>query len=399
MEDRQNTPKDCKNAEKPLPRLADELIKIRRDLHRIPELDRALPKTEAYIKQYLSALPCRIIPAGDTGFCAFFKAQDAETAETVAFRSDMDALPIDEVNEDDYRSVHAGRMHACGHDGHMSILLGLAHELAREPDLLRKNVLLIFQAAEETTGGAKQICASGVLKRCGVNRVYGLHLWPEQPKNAIICRKREFMASTMVLRTEITGKSAHVAHYENGVDALEIGCAFVNRLYAMEKSEVAPEVFRLLRFGVFQSGRANNVVSNHARLEGTLRTYGEDIRDFMWNRILQIAEDLMQTSGCRIDISHSEPYPAVINDDVLFDGAKTVLEGAGYRFLEPEKPLMVSEDFSWYQRYAPGLFLHLGTGVDTPLHSNNYRIDEETLLTGVNIFKLLLNAPNGTGGR
>jgi hippurate hydrolase len=372
--------------------LRKRLIEMRRDLHRIPELDRDLPKTEAYIKERLSALPCEIIPAGDTGFCAFFQANATGSAtETVAFRSDMDALPIDEAGDADYRSVHAGRMHACGHDGHMSILLGLASELARGAGTPRRNVLLIFQGAEETTGGAKRICESGVLERYNATRVYGLHLWPGRPKDTIVCRRNAFMASTMVFRAEIEGRAAHVATYRDGIDALEIGCALVHKVYAMERSEIAPEVFRLLRFGIFQSGRANNVVSDHASLEGSLRTYDEETQEFLWGRMIGIAEELMESTGCRIGFSHSDPYPAVINDSALFDEAKAVLTDAGYAFLEPERPLMVSEDFSWYQRYVPGLFLHLGTGVDTPLHSNDYRIDEDVLLTGVNIFKCLLN--------
>ncbi|MDR1953768.1 MAG: amidohydrolase [Clostridiales Family XIII bacterium] len=368
--------------------LKEEVVRIRRDLHRIPELDRDLPKTEAYVKDYLAALPCEIIPAGDAGFCAFFKAKDS--TETIAFRSDMDALPIDEENDVDYRSVHAGRMHACGHDGHMSILLGFASELAPEPDTLRVNVLLVFQGAEETTGGAKHICASGVLERYNVKRIYGLHLWPGYPKDTVICRREAFMASTLVFRAEIEGKSVHVGTYKDGIDALEVGCALVGRAYAMEKSEVAAEVFRILRFGVFQSGRATNIVPAHALLEGTLRTYSEDIHDFMWRRMREIADDLTRDTGCKITFSHSDPYPAVINDVALFDEAKAVLTSAGYDFFEPENPLMISEDFSWYQKYVPGLFLHLGTGMDTPLHSANYQIDEDVLLTGIDIFNQIL---------
>jgi hippurate hydrolase len=375
-------------AYKSLRELKDELVKLRRDLHRIPELDRDLPKTEAYIKDYLAGLPCEIIPAGDSGFCAFFKAKG--DVETVAFRSDMDALPIDEANDVDYRSVHDGRMHACGHDGHMSILLGLATEAAKDMDALQKSVLLIFQGAEETTGGAKQICESGVLERCGVARIYGLHLWPGYPKGMVICRNGAFMASTLVFRVEIKGKSVHVGTYRDGIDALEVGCALVNRFYAMEKEAAPPEVFRLLRFGVFESGRATNIVPGHALLEGTLRTYSKDIQDSMWGRMREIADELTRDTGAEITFSHSDPYPAVVNDAALFDDAKAVLKSAGYDFFEPETPIMISEDFSWYQQYVPGLFFHLGTGMDTPLHNANYQIDEDVLPIGVDIFKRLL---------
>jgi hippurate hydrolase len=272
----------------------------------------------------------------------------------------------------------------------MSILLGLASELAAHLEDLKSDVLLVFQAAEETTGGAKKIVDSGVFERFGVGKVYGLHLWPGYPKDTVICRKREFMASTMVFRVEIEGRSSHVANYRHGIDALEIGCRLVERVYAMARDEVAADVFRLLRFGIFESGTATNVVPGSAVLQGTLRTYAEDVCEFLWGRMNAIADVLMQETGCTIRLSHADAYPAVINPEPLYEEAKDLLVQAGIDFFELASPLLTSEDFSWYQHAAPGLFLHLGTGKDLQLHRGDYDIDEDVLLTGVRVFQTLL---------
>jgi hippurate hydrolase len=163
--------------------MSDKLAEHRRTLHRIPELDFDLPKTRAYVTAVLSKLPCTLIPAGRAGLCAYF---DAGMPDTMAFRSDMDALPITETNDCDYVSTHPGKMHACGHDGHMAMLLGFAEEISRRMNTLPHNVLLLFQAAEETTGGAREICDAGVFETYKVSKVFGLHLWPEYEKGAVV---------------------------------------------------------------------------------------------------------------------------------------------------------------------------------------------------------------------
>jgi hippurate hydrolase len=371
--------------------LRSNLIRFRRDLHRIPELDRNLPKTTTYVKDYLNHLPCEITDVGDAGFVAFFRGGKAATdAPATAFRADMDALPVTEANDVDYKSTHEGKMHACGHDGHMSILMGLASEVANRLAELGQNVILIFQAAEETTGGARDIAESGVLQKYNTDKIYGLHLWPGYPKDTIICRQGDFMASTTVFYIDIEGRSAHVGVYKQGIDALEIACRYVNKVYEMEKSEVATELSRLLRFGVLSSGTAVNVVPGSARLEGTLRTYRKEVHNFLWGRMKEIATDLEAKTGAVFTLSHSNPYPAVINPQDLFEDARKKFQKAGIDFFEPGEPLLISEDFSCYREAAPALFMHLGTGRETPLHSADYQIDEDVLETGVRAFKTLL---------
>jgi hippurate hydrolase len=376
----------------------DRLTEHRRNLHRIPELDFELPKTRAYITAVLSKLRCEIIPAGRAGLCAYFYAGKADT---IAFRSDMDALPIAEENDCDYVSTHPGRMHACGHDGHMSILLGFAEELSWRADTLPHNVLLVFQAAEETTGGAKELCDSGLFEKYKVAKVFGLHLWPGYEKGVVVCRKGEFMAKACVLRVEIFGKSSHAAAAEKGVDALLAGTRFVTAAYEAERDAFAADVHRLLKFGAFESGTAANVISGHTLIHGTMRCFREDVFRLLSKRLYAVAAGLEREFGCRVALTFFEGHPAVCNDPDLFDAFKDALcghapllpdgdDGEPFSFTEPDKPTMTAEDFSVYQQRVPGVFFHLGIGRDTPLHSAGFDIDESVLPLGVKAFLRLL---------
>lgn len=364
------------------------LIQTYRDLHKIPELDRNLPKTTKYIKDFLAKLPCRVIDIGDAGFAAFFQAEGA--ASTIAFRTDMDALPILETSGLPFSSEHKGIMHACGHDGHMSIMLGFAALVAMNIHALSYNVMLIFQAAEETTGGAEDIAKSGLFEKGHVEKIYGIHLWPGHPKNTIICKEGEFMASNLIFEVDIEGRSAHIASYTNGIDALELACDYVKRIYEMEKTEISPDIHRLIRFGIIESGNATNVVPDAAHLEGTLRCYSENVFNRIWGRIVEIAEDITSKRGCKFTFEQKVSYPAVINPRQLYGETMNTLASAGFSINELRLPLLVSEDFSFYQQKIPGVFLHLGTGIDKQLHRGDYTIDEEVLITGVNIYRRLL---------
>ena len=182
-----------------------QLIDDRRALHRIPELDRQLPQTMAYLRASLEKLRCKVFSPMESALCAFF---DYGKKEAVAFRADADALPIQERNRVDYRSEHEGCMHACGHDGHMAILLELARRLSEKKDLPH-NVLLVFQPAEETTGGAKDLCATGVFRAHKVQAIFGLHLWPQLPEGLIASRKNEMMARSCE-STPLDGARCHL---------------------------------------------------------------------------------------------------------------------------------------------------------------------------------------------
>lgn len=355
------------------------LSEYRRALHQIPETDWELPKTAAYLKNVLEPLPCAVFsPVGDA-VCAYF---DYGQPETTAFRSDMDALPVTEETALPFASTHAGKMHACGHDGHMAILLGLAQRLGRERVRRERNVLLIFEPAEETTGGAASICASGVLEKYNVTRIFGLHLWPELPKGCVASRAGAMMARSCELTAEIRGRSTHLAKWREGHDALFAACEFLRGAY-----RIAGDRPCLLRFGRMHSGEARNSVSAYSRLEGSLRCFDDDLFAALWEALQALAAEIGTKSGCELLLSHSEGYPPVCNDAALLAQARARLAEIS---LQEAAQTYITEDFSVYQAHVPGVFFLLGTGGTQPLHAPRFDFDEAVLEVGLKLFYELL---------
>ncbi len=351
------------------------LSQHRQALHRIPEADQALPKTAAYLRAALQDLDCTVFSPWGDAVCAFF---DCGKPETVAFRSDMDALPITEQTGLPFASCHAGFMHACGHDGHMSILLNLAQHVSAHKGDCSRNVLLIFQPAEETSGGAKPICETGILTAYKVTRIYGLHLWPDLPKNVVASRPGGMMSRSVELTATLTGRSCHLARWQEGKDALAAAAELIRRLYALAEGKPC-----LLRFGRMESGSARNAVSDHTRLEGSLRCFDDALYFDLLEKSRAIAAELSAESGCAIELHTSAGYPPVTNDETLLAQAREVFD------IETVAPTYITEDFSEYQRCCPGVFFLLGTG-GAPLHSPHFDFDESVMETGLRLFRSLL---------
>lgn len=351
----------------------------RRALHRIPELDKNLPETFAYLNGVLSELRCRVFSPIEASLCAFF---DFGQEEAIAFRADADALPITEKTGVDYASRHDGCMHACGHDGHMAVLLELARRLSGKEGLPH-NVLLVFQSAEETTGGAKDICESGVFSQCNVKAIFGLHLWPGLEAGVIASRKQELMARSSEVNVDIYGKSAHIAKAAEGVDALMAAMEFYQKAIEMER-KLPDSVFRLLKFGKFQSGTVRNALSAHTHMEGSLRAFQDEVFDGLASGLEDIGRVVEAQYGCTVKLHLSDGYPAVMNPPALYDRARAVLP-----FRELESPCMTAEDFSWYQKTLPGLFFFLGLGDVPALHTDTFDFDESILLKGAAFFEKL----------
>ncbi len=338
------------------------LKEYRRQLHRIPEPDRALPKTTAYLRSVLSRLPCELFSPCEGALCAYF---DLKKKKTAAFRADMDALPIREQTQAPYASEHDGFMHACGHDAHMAILLGLAHELSES----KYNVLLIFQPAEETTGGAKAICDSGVLKTYGVSEIYALHLWPQAKKHSVCASVSGMMARSSEVTVEFFGKSAHIAEQSEGEDALLAAAKFVLDAKKLDFSGV-------LGFGRLESGTVRNAVSDHSRLEGSLRCHN----DLDFDRVVASLHALLPAQA---KLHVSQGYPPMENDAALLEKARRLWP------VEPADPSFLTDDFSEFLRYVPGVYFRLGLGGGA-LHTATFDFDETVLETGVNLFRALL---------
>ena len=351
----------------------------RRALHRIPELDRNLPKTLDYLRNALEGLRCRVFSPMEGSLAAWF---DFGRPEAIAFRADADALPIAEATGAAYASGHPGCMHACGHDGHMAILLELARRLSVKNNL-RYNVLLVFQSAEETTGGAKDLCGTGIFDACRVNAIFGLHLWPGLEAGVIASRKHELMARSSEVTVDIYGRSAHIAKAAEGLDALAAGTEFYRRATELEKA--LPEtVFRLLRFGKFHSGSVRNALSAHTHMEGSLRAFQDRVFDSLREGLLAIGRCIESETGCAVSIHFSDGYPAVMNPADLYDRVRCAVD-----FAELKLPSMTAEDFSWYQKSLPGMFFFLGLGDVPTLHADTFDFDEAILLKGADFFEKL----------
>ncbi|MBR5617451.1 MAG: amidohydrolase [Oscillospiraceae bacterium] len=356
-----------------------QVILDRRALHAIPELGMELPKTAAYVKTALKDLNCQVFSPLEYAVCAYF---DFGAPSAIAFRADMDALPITEETGLPFASTHEGQMHACGHDGHTAILLELARRLHTK-NSLPHNVLLIFQPAEETTGGAEPICETGVLEQYGVKTVFGLHLWPGLEQGIVHTRENELMSRGSEVTVEIFGKSTHISNAAAGIDATAAAVEFYRQVRQAEAA--LPEtVYRVLNFGMFTSGTVRNALSAYACLEGSLRAFRNEDFEGLQQTVYEIAAKVEAQFGCTVKIHYSESYPAVMNDPAL---VQRVYRAAPFRRLE--KPSMASEDFAQYQLRTGGVFFFLGTG-DTPaLHATTFNFDEEILLKGADYFEQL----------
>lgn len=353
----------------------EQIREDRRRLHQIPEIGLTLPETMSYLKNALSGRNCTLFSPMESSLCAFF---DFGREDAIAFRSDCDALPITEAPGRPYASTHPGCMHACGHDGHMAIVLELARRLEGMSGL-NHNVLLIFQPGEEGPGGALPICRTGVLGKYNVKAIFGLHIWPGLEKGTIFSRPNELMARASELTVEITGRAAHIAKARDGVDATAAAVEFYRQAAKAEADW--GNAFRLLKFGQLHSGHLRNAISGHCRMEGCLRAFQEEVFDGLKARILAIGVDVERQFGCRVEISLSEGYPAVMNPPELYDKVREIVT-----FSHLDEPAMTAEDFGWYQKYVPGLFFFLGTGDGPALHAPDFDFDESILTKGADFF-------------
>lgn len=356
-----------------------QIFQDRQALHMIPELDRNLPQTVRYVQQQLSGLNCQVFSPMEGAVCAWF---DFGAQSAIAFRSDADALPITENTGLLYASQNPGRMHACGHDGHMAILLELARRLSGKTDMQR-NVLLVFQPAEETTGGARDLCATGLFKKYSVEAIFGLHLWPGLKEGQVFSRCDEMMSRSCEVKVDIVGRPAHIAKADQGIDAMAAGVEFYRRAMAMEAA-LPKNVFRLLKFGKMESGTVCNAISGHTHMEGSLRAFQDDVFYSLRAGLVSIAKSVERSSGCTVSVYMNDGYPPVMNPKKLYNKIREFVD-----FQELNAPSMITEDFSWYQKTLPGIFFFLGIG-DTPaLHADNFNFNEQVLIKGADFFEQL----------
>ena len=362
------------------------IVAMRRKLHRIPEDGFKEFKTQQAI---IEALQETGIPYQTERTWVIALIEGAYPGDTVAIRADMDALPLTEPEGCPFRSEHEGMMHACGHDAHVAMALGAARVLNGMRAELHGRVKFLFQPAEETSGGAEPMVKAGAMENPHVDRVYGLHVMPNLPVGTVETRPGTLNASTDTVKITVRGKAGHGAYPEQGTDAIVCAAQIITALQTVVSRNVSPLCSAVLTIGLIEGGTAQNIICDEVRMRGTLRTANAQLRAHMIQRIRQIASGVAEGMDCTADAEVIPGYAALVNDD---NEANRVVNVA-QRLLGQEHvvikaaPSMGGEDFSFFGECAPGAFFHVGCSNPTwmpaaPLHSRDFRIDEDCLAIG-----------------
>jgi amidohydrolase len=371
--------------------LQSHLVVWRRHIHQRPELGFQEQLTAEFIAEKLQEWGIsHEIGIAETGIVATIKGN--RPGKVLAIRADMDALPIQEENEVPYRSQHDGKMHACGHDGHVTIALGTAYYLSQHPDFAG-TVKIIFQPAEEGPGGAKPMIDAGVLRNPDVDAIIGLHLWNQLPLGTVGVRTGALMAAVEIFEFTIQGKGGHGAIPQQTIDSIVVASQVVNALQTIVARNIDPIESAVVTVGEFHAGTAHNVIADSARLMGTVRYFNPNYAGYFEKRIEQVIAGICQSHGATYELKYHSLYPPVINDGAIADlvrsVAKTVIESP--IGVVPNCQTMGGEDMSFFLQTVPGCYFFLGSanpqkGLDFPHHHPRFDFDEIALGMGVEIF-------------
>ncbi|EQK41318.1 N-acetyldiaminopimelate deacetylase [[Clostridium] bifermentans ATCC 638] len=351
----------------------------RKELHVLAEIGNQEFKTSKYIKDYLNNIGVEYEEMLDTAVVGIIKGKNPK--KTIAFRSDMDALTLGEK-----------AMHLCGHDGHMSILLGLVTYLNENRENLMDNIVFIFQPAEEGPGGAKPLINAGIVEKYKIDEIYGLHIYPEIPEGYVGTRPNYFLAQVGELDIDIIAKSGHGAMPQNGIDGIVLASSFISSLQTIVSRNISPLDNAVLTIGKMHGGTRRNIIAENIRIEGTIRAFKPEVYETIKERIRELAKGYEVAYNCKIEVEIRDDYPAVNNNEVLFEEFEQAI---GSDKLIKLEPIMISEDFSYYQQVLPGLFFMLGArneekGFVNGLHSLNFNFDENILGNALDVYIKLL---------
>ncbi|MBA4492890.1 M20 family metallopeptidase [Paenactinomyces guangxiensis] len=370
--------------------LFPQLVEWRRNFHKYPELSFQEARTSQQVAEFLRGLGLEV-RTGIGGYGVTGLLRGKEPGPTVALRSDMDALPIQDEKTCEYRSQVPGVMHACGHDGHMAMLMGTALLLTEMKESLKGNVLFLFQHAEELLpGGAVRMVEEGVLK--GVDVIYGIHLWSPMPTGVVGIREGELMAAADSFEVEITGKGGHGALPHEAVDAVAIASHAVVNLQTIISRQLDPLKSGVITVGTIEGGQAFNVIAEKCRLTGTVRSFDPGVREQLARRMEEVIQSTCQMYGADYRFNYLWGYPPVVNDSVearrLAEVARQINDPAQVWEI---MPVMAAEDFAYYLQQRKGAFCFVGAGntdlgITAPHHHPKFDIDEKAMKTGVELF-------------
>jgi amidohydrolase len=373
--------------------IASSIIEIRRDIHTYPEQGFDVFRTAALVAENLKRWGIHVQEKiGKTGVVG--NLEGYHPGPTIAIRADMDALPIQETGGIPYKSKNDGVMHACGHDGHTAILLGIAKVLTNKRELLHGRVRFIFQPSEEKDGGATYMIDDGCLE--GVDEIYGIHLWNYSRFGEIGCKPGTILAATDSLNFIVEGVGGHGAMPQGTVDAIVVSANLINALHTIVSRNVDPLQNAVVTLGTIQGGDNHNVIASSVKMDGTVRTFSEEIRTLIRKRILEISRGIETTFESKIKVQIEKGYPATINDPKLYEKLMTAAQitvGDGARKITP---FMGGEDFAYYAKKIPGCFFFIGSsppGVSPgtiPHHCSHFDFDERAMLVGASVLLELI---------
>lgn len=367
-----------------------QITTLRHELHAHPELAYEEVETSRRVREALERIPRLAIRTGlaGTGIVATLNAD--KPGRCVALRADMDALPITEETGLFYASKHAGRMHACGHDGHTACLVGAAIVLARIADELPGRVKFIFQPAEESGGGGERMCREGALDDPKVDAVFALHGWPTLPIGRVGVRRGPVLAATNPWKLTVHGRGTHAAYPHRGIDPIVVACQIVGAWQTIVSRRTSPTDSVVVTVGQFHAGTADNIIPPAATLSGTIRSLTPETRAAAVAQVREIAEHVAQAHGARAEIEIREGYPALINDDRAAEHVEQTARAVlGPEQLEcSEPPSLGGEDFAYYAQRVPAAFWRLGVrdpaSPEMPgLHHPKYDFADRALPIGI----------------
>jgi len=375
------------------PELVSETIATRRDFHAHPELGFEEHRTAGIVAERLRGLGYEVHAGiAETGVIGVRRG--ARPGRTIMLRADMDGLPVPEESEATYRSLEPGKMHACGHDGHVAILLGAARVLAERRAELAGTLVLCFQPAEEGRGGAKAMVEAGVIERFGIERAYGLHLFSQLDTGRLGVRPGPFYASSDSIEIRIDGAGGHGAAPHLSIDPILVGATFVSALQQVVSRRVDPMHPAVVTIGSFHAGTTHNVIPSSAHLLGTVRAFDDAVRKRMPELIERVLRGTCEAAGATYAFDYLFRYPVTSNDAAQTDyvrslatatlGAANVVEGEMH---------MGAEDFSFFAERVPACYFVLGSrgGAATgfPHHHARFDLDEAALASGVRMMVAL----------
>lgn len=373
--------------------IKDEIIANRRDFHKYPELGFKEHRTAKVIAEKLQSYGIEVkTEVGKTGIVGDLYGK--EGGKTIALRADMDALPVQETGDISYKSKNEGIMHACGHDGHMAMLLGAAKILSQNKDRLSGNIRFIFQPAEEGAGGARYMIADGCLEK--VDEIYGAHLWNYQPYGEIGVKPGAVMAAADFFDITVKGIGGHGAAPQGTVDAIVAASNLIMSLQTIVSRNIDPLESSVITVGKISGGHGFNIIADEVKLRGTIRAMTEANRQMIKSRMQEVIDGVAKATGATINLDYQDGYPPTINDE----HATQIVQKVAHKIVGDEtvEPYLTmgAEDFSYYLQKIPGCFFFIGSApqgkelMSVPHHCSHFDIDERALLIGTSMFVQLI---------